>query len=337
MPSRHSKQIGDRPSFSNGEKKKTGHGSITQRVGGDSQLLFGYCCLSLHPVVDAVISPSGHLYSREAILEYILNKSKELKKFQQKFEEQQFKADNEEIEKEADKIMEINRNFVDSQDGVSGVLKRKASCISSTSSINNISNKSSMTSIIPTNASTLSSSATVITTIGGLNSLKSGIDPSSSYFESRKKIIDDTTTEEKQLQLQRVSPWVPQFTPQAKESSIEAPPRRPTSPFSGQPIRAKDLLPIHLERENSEDSSSIVRYICPVSRKTITNQKVIFIKSTGAVMLATVAEDLAYPTMTCPITGKKFKKEHIIELTQAASGYASSGSVEAKIYRPVAL
>lgn len=82
---------------------KAGLGSITQRLGSDSQLPFGYCCLSLQPVRDAVITfvlidffvlniisrPSGHIYEREVILEYLLNKTRELKLQTQAYEEEQ--------------------------------------------------------------------------------------------------------------------------------------------------------------------------------------------------------------------------------------------------------
>jgi hypothetical protein len=37
----------------------TGYGTASQRLGTESQTPFGHCCLSLNPVVDAVISPSG--------------------------------------------------------------------------------------------------------------------------------------------------------------------------------------------------------------------------------------------------------------------------------------
>jgi nitric oxide synthase-interacting protein len=68
---------------------KAGLGSLTQRLSSDSQLPFGHCCLSLHPVRDAVISPSGHIYEREVILEYLLNKTRELKLQHQAYEEEQ--------------------------------------------------------------------------------------------------------------------------------------------------------------------------------------------------------------------------------------------------------
>jgi nitric oxide synthase-interacting protein len=88
MPSRHSKNTGSRPHFTYHEKAKAA-GSITQRIGGESQLPFGYCALSLTPSENTVVSPSGRLYSREFILEYILTKTQELKKQWSDYEAQQ--------------------------------------------------------------------------------------------------------------------------------------------------------------------------------------------------------------------------------------------------------
>lgn len=55
MPQRHSKNAGDKHHFTYAEKAAANVGSITQRLGTDSQLPFGYCCLSLQPVVNAVV------------------------------------------------------------------------------------------------------------------------------------------------------------------------------------------------------------------------------------------------------------------------------------------
>lgn len=36
-----------------------------------------------------------------------------------------------------------------------------------------------------------------------------------SYFESRKRVIDDTSREQKQRELRQVAPYLPSFTPEA--------------------------------------------------------------------------------------------------------------------------
>jgi nitric oxide synthase-interacting protein len=89
MPTKHSKNNCDNHHYTYGEKKAAGLGSIKQRLGSDSQLPFGYCPLSLAPISDAAVSPSGHIYSRESILEYLLTKTQELKAQARAYELQQ--------------------------------------------------------------------------------------------------------------------------------------------------------------------------------------------------------------------------------------------------------
>lgn len=43
------------------------------------------------------------------------------------------------------------------------------------------------------------------------------------------------------------------------------PPKRPSSPFSGNPLRAKDLIPLELVEDRESDVGT-VRFVCPVSR-----------------------------------------------------------------------
>ena len=220
MPSKHSKKLDDRHHFSYHEK--AGMGTIHQRLGVESQLPFGYCCLSLNPSEEAVVSPSGHLYSREAILEYLLLKTKDLKNQQRLYEDQQHNDEREQrLQLNQQKSLEIT-NFAETQD-VGGIAKRKASEIES----------------------------------------------KLSYMESRKKVIDDTDSSVKREQLKKISPWIVDFTPTAKDARVKIPPRRPSSPFSGQPLRTKDLIPVNLEREEVDATSGdagSMRFICPVSR-----------------------------------------------------------------------
>jgi nitric oxide synthase-interacting protein len=195
--------------------------SIKQRLGGDSQLPFGYCALSTYPAEEPVVSPSGHLYSRESILEYLLVHSRRIKEQTRLYEEQTLKHEEEELQLLNKLQAEEQQHFAQSSDGVLATVNKRK--------------------------------------------LEQGSEESD-YFQSRKKIIDDTEREVKLEELRKVSPWVPQFTPQAKESQIKEPPKRPPSPFTGRPLRAKDLIPVNLVRESDVDDSSRVRYICPVSR-----------------------------------------------------------------------
>lgn len=92
-----------------------------------------------------------------------------------------------------------------------------------------------------------------------------------SSITSRKRVIDDTSKEDRMAELRRISPWVPQFTPSAPQSTLTEPPKRPSSPFSGQPLRSKDLVPVTLVSESAGSSSSDIKFICPVSRFVTSN------------------------------------------------------------------
>lgn len=291
MPSRHSKNSSDATHFRYHEKVQAGVGSITQRLGTDSQQPFGHCCLCLAPVEDAVISPSGHMYEREVILEYLLKKTKELKKQAKMYAQQQEQAVEDERHRQEAAGEAVVNKFVETVEGVENVVKRKAS----------------------------------------------ELEAKNSYFESRKRVIDDTSRDEKQQALRQVAPWLPSFTPEAAATAIKAPPKRPPSPMTGRPLKVADLTPVNMTRESDSKASAVgesVKFICPVSRKTITSQKVVAIKKTNQIMLESVAKELAYPTMTCPVTGKKFQMSDVVQVAQVASGFASTGKVEAKKYRP---
>ena len=69
------------------------------------------------------------------------------------------------------------------------------------------------------------------------------------------------------------------------------------------------------------------------SRKTITNQKTFLIKKTGTLMVEAAYEELALPSMICPLTSTPFLKSDVIELVSAASAFAASGDVTASKHR----
>ena len=68
---KHAKNQCTQAHYSQAERKADGYGSQKQRLGGESLLPFGTCCISLKPVVDPVVSKKGDLFSRDAIVEYL--------------------------------------------------------------------------------------------------------------------------------------------------------------------------------------------------------------------------------------------------------------------------
>jgi nitric oxide synthase-interacting protein len=76
------------------------YGTTSKRLAGHSQYQLGDCALSLTRLITdtdidthtALCSPSGYLYSQDAILEYLLTKTQELKEQQVAYDRQQAQA-----------------------------------------------------------------------------------------------------------------------------------------------------------------------------------------------------------------------------------------------------
>lgn len=269
-----------------GERKKlTSYGTATARLGTDSQRRFGDCCLGLEPAEDPVATPSGHIYSREAIVSYLLAKTQELKELRAKYDAQLAAQERRKCEEKETAKQRSIEAFVEKDTGA-------ASCSQSTHS--------------------------------------------RSFKDKVGKRISTETTDEGKNTLKRTSYWLSDFQPEYDDSETNLlrkgpPPERPPSPMSGNPLRLKDLVPLELNREGLRGKGQAV---CAVSSKAITTQRAVVLKKTGQILLHDVYLKLAKPSMTCPVTGKKFKEKDVIELQKAASGFAASGEVTAKRYRP---
>jgi len=94
---RHAKNVTAGNVYTNHERKKdakeSGYGSLSLRLSKDSIQQFDCCCLTLQPCKDPVITSDGYLFDKEAILEYMLHKkrevSKKLKEYAKQKEKQQ--------------------------------------------------------------------------------------------------------------------------------------------------------------------------------------------------------------------------------------------------------
>jgi len=97
---------------------------------------------------------------------------------------------------------------------------------------------------------------------------------------------------------------------QAAPKHLEPVPKTPGSPVSCQPLRFKhDVFAVDLEKEKETGA-----FICAVSKRRLLNQPVVAITPSRKVMLKDVYQELALPSMTCPVTGMGFTKADVIEL-----------------------
>ena len=240
---------------------------------------------------DAVATPSGHIYSRETIVQYLLTKNRELKEQKAEYERMRLQVENKRAEWEETQQKKAQQQFRSKDQGaMSNALVLKGDDggeEKEAKTENSLSHVSYWLSSSQPNAATA-------TTSGG-------------DFDYQKEIM----------------------------ALPSPPPDRPPSPMSGEPLKLKQLIPIHLVHEQDEGiSNNGERVLCSVSHKRITTQDAVAIKSSGQVMLKSVFDELAKPSMICPVTGKKFKDKDVISLVKGKSGFAASGNVEAKKYNP---
>jgi nitric oxide synthase-interacting protein len=307
---KHSKSAASAPLLTASERRSAGEqglGTQYARIGTVSQLPFGYCSLSNKPTDgDAVATKSGRIYSREAIIEYLLQQKREIRERQHVLDGQErISTDRLLIEKRRMEEYEKER-FREQQ---------LASTIQSVAHMN----------------------AAPVANERGNGAYRDD--------SKRRRLIDDSTDEERHKALQKVSPWLPLSTPVAETALVMrarsaaddgAREERPLSPFSKTPLRVKDLVPLNLLRDSDEGCglSTVVRYQCHVTRKPISSQRVVVLLTSGVVMLEEIAELVAYPEGRCPLTGKKFKRDtEVLALIPAATGFSGSGNVESKKYR----
>ncbi|KAJ8608253.1 hypothetical protein CTAYLR_007268 [Chrysophaeum taylorii] len=299
MPQRHSKNNGSSTYgvFSYHERRQCEFmSSKKSRLGTDAQLPFGYCHLSLQPAVDPVVTPSGHIYSRESILEHLVTKAADLKRRRDAWE-----AEKDSLEREASAALAraeaaARDNFDRAIAKVCEEPRAKAPRVTS-----------STTALV-----VVSSEAATETT-----ALKTVDKPDANF-------------------------WLPQLTPSASgKVPTPEPPRRPPSPTTGAPLRAKDLVPIDLRRADSAKATggggADVRFLCHVSNDEITTQPVVFIRSTGCVMIEATAKSIGVlDSKICPVTSRKFKDKDLVRLVTGTSAYAASGgdALVVKKYRP---
>lgn len=275
---------GHNPLTYNERKKLTCYGTTTARLGTESHNRFGDCCLGLAPAIDPVVTPSGHIYSREAIVSYLLTKTRELTALRIAYETRR-------------------------------------------------------TAILTKSQTTLAQTTeTAITEFARKDSVQPTVSKEGHAKDIKRALgrtIDVEGEEERKRSLKRTSFWLSESQPQYDNEGErdEEPPNRPRSPMTGGELRRKDLVSITLGREEAKGGKK-GKCVCAVSGKAITTQEVVVIKKTGVVMLKEFYESLAKEERVCPVSGKKFREKDVMELKKGTSGYAASGKVVAKKYRP---
>ena len=281
------------------------------------------------PIVDGVVSPSGTLYERSTAVEYLVRENAKLSEWREKYEKQC--EEDERLEQEGKRLEEEGEisSFAGKQAGLteasvaSHVSKHEAGRL----------NKLKAEGYdIATDSEVRPSEGSERRHRANRAAWRCPI----RYANSPHSSLRSSPPSQKKNTLKRTSYWLSDWTPDTGVKRVEAPPKRPSSPFSGNALRLKDLKSVELKRDADTKGATgtDVAFICAVSGKRLTTQEIVAITKSGTVMLKSNYEEFAKKEKVDPVKGVKFKDKDVVELRKSATGYASSGKVEAEVYTP---
>lgn len=274
-------------------------GSSSAAASSSRSLLpLGFCALTLSkiddPPLDAVVvTPSGHVYSKAALVEYYLVQTKEFQQRQEEYETALQRKEQTKQQQQATKEQNAIQQFEQLQQ------QRGRNNTNSSGESNKKRSNNAVASNSPFNVD----------------------------------YDDEPTKQKKiKRELQNSSFWLAIAQPSLQDAnnnnddnddddanhspSSLKPPQRPVSPCSGQVLRRKQWREVVLERQ--EESGHV---LCGFSGKTITTQSSVAIfppkSDAGYVVLQQAYNEYIRPTMTCPKTNAALKESrHVVILQQ---------------------
>lgn len=302
MP-RHGKNSTYSPVFTYYERQKatkaSGWGSQKARIDKDSQKEFDCCSLTLQPCKDPVVTPDGHLYNRESILEYILHHKQEnarkMKAYEKQLKNDEKKTEEEMSKEEKDKLekfLGFERSITTKRDN-----PFSSSDAGEASTSKKPKKEETEESIVNTNEKEKSKLP--------------------SFW------IPDLTPQAEKTRLEKpdMNVYCPMSGKLLRMKDLV------TVKFKLAPVEDGKSF---MERKE--------RYICAVSHDALFNAvPSAVLRPTGDVITMDYVEKFIKKDWICPITGKKLRKKDIIELKRGGTGFASAAdgqALEAKTYGP---
>ena len=314
---KHSKNNNDRAFFSNAERKAAasgrqsgsfigqnnwqewGWGSESQRLDSASMKDIDVCSLSLQPCVQPVVTPSGILFDKETIIEYILSRKKEIERETKAWEAQNASdANDAAVEAAAAQESRISE-FVAQQEGLSQADLRArnnaAAAASSSSSSSNTGGGSG-------------GGFTTASTVGRTLVADTGVHAADTSF------------------------WVASQTPGVKRR-VEKPDTTVRCPITNEPLRLKAMVPVIFTKadegataEELAAASARERYICPLTKKALTNvNPPTVLKPSGMAVSSACVKDFLKKEMVDPFTDPpvRLREKDFIALRVEGTGFAA--------------
>lgn len=235
---RHGKNNTASPCYTYHERQRdtsySGYGTQRLRLGKDSVKDFDACSLTLQPCRQPVITPLGILYEREAVLEYIIQKKSDAIRKLKEYE-RQTKREARELQELADAEQRSKtERFLKLEKGITSSSREAPA--------------SGESKQAPVEASASSADAAAYGTVALVQA--SGSAGPSGSSGSSASVSNMTDDRRKQLP----SFWIPSMTPQSAKTRLKRPSGEVFCPITGQPLKAKDLLPVSFTPIDKSDT-----------------------------------------------------------------------------------
>ena len=295
--SRHSKNAGTMgsESLTYHEKKALGFGTITERLGKETVKAFDACALSLTHATDPVVTPEGVLYDREHILRCLLRQKKDIARKLRAWEDQLARDAGEADARAAEAREEAVERF-----------HRAAN------------------------------QAIAADPPGGSDGADDDVSDDDDESDARRASVSAAqvraATDEKARRAKELNAfWLPSKTPDAAIRLDRKPETHTICPTTGKKLRMKDLTDVKwtkLPPSAAEDAASRWRYMCPVTRETLTDaSRVVVLKPSGAA----VSEEAYDKVLAREKEWDGRRIRGVVKLQRGGSGFAASGTqVESK-------
>lgn len=319
---RHSKHQSTREFFTSGEreKAKARHGTISTRLGADSQTKFDECNLCHARLRDPVSTPSGALFCRSCIISNLVAQKEALQLQREAFMAQQ-------AEREA-----------------AAAAKARSAASAGVAAFARVETGApvAVVSVAP---------EAPLSTLEMQRRIVAAATDVTSKMDMRDKA-------QVRAEVEKSSFWVPDAAPLAEDATLTTPDAHPRDPVSGAPLRLKELITVHFtptpahgpESETADaagaaapsadtaDDGTVVtaRFMCPACMKPITHQRTFLFKPCGHVVCDKCTAQFVMKDKTCYTCSTPLQKGDVIPLQQGGTSFAGGGGTQAvaKHYRP---
>lgn len=262
-------------------------------MGTDCFLPFGFCALTLKAPKDAVATPDGWIYDREAILQSLLNQKMEAQAHMKKYEEQEKRKERKQAKETGKEGMKDTDAFLAAEAAIISdnyVHKRALSLSAEEKNRDGSANKLRKGEMMQRDKSKLNKSA----------------------FWCSEATLTASATELKPVETITKCPM------SGKKLRIKD--------------LMRVTFEVQDDKKMREGGGRGV-FCCAISKHPITHQQAVLIIPSGVVVMQSTLKDMVLKDLVCPISGKKLKgKEDILKLQMGGTGFSSHNETTAKSF-----